>query len=105
MIGMLANLFLSKRKKKNRKRRRTGQRSPVRRRNRALSANGDYLRGLLTSTQPGQKKMQFPYELPPIVVETSPETNKTIITAAAILGTGIAVGGIAGAISKTKRNG
>lgn len=104
MIGALATLFLSKRRKKNQRRRRTKKRAtrPVRR-VRPLAANGDYLKNLLGSTQTGAKKMQFPYELPTIVVETSAETNKTIITAAAILGGGIAVAGIATAVNRQRK--
>lgn len=59
---------------------------------RVYMADGSYFQQILGSTKPGQKKMQFPYEIPPIEIELAKETNATIITAAGILAGGFVVG-------------
>lgn len=53
--------------------------------------NLDFLKTLVTHSAPGEKKLQFPYEIPPIVtVITMDDTTKKILYTI----TGFIVGGI-----------
>lgn len=77
----LLRLFARRRRNKNR-------RVPVVRRT-YLSDGSGYVQQILGSTKPGEKKLQFPYELP--VIETSVSLDKS--TRNTLLGV---AGGIAG---------
>lgn len=64
---------------------------------RTYLSDGGFLTSLVGSSKPGEKKMQFPYEIPEIKVSPviSPETKTTLYTTVGILAGGIVISGLA----------
>jgi len=53
-----------------------------------------FLTSLFKRSVPGAPKLQFPYEIPPFEIEFTPEAEKTLYTATAMLAGGIVLNGI-----------
>lgn len=54
-------------------------------------ADGGMFQQIIGATKPGQAKMQFPYELPTIVIGLDKETKNTLLGVAGVFATGMIV--------------
>lgn len=76
--------------RRHRKQRKQGRSIPVVRR-RYLNDAGDFVTDIISHTQPGSTKLEFPYTIPTITtaVEFTPEAEKAMYITAATLGAGL----------------
>jgi len=56
-------------------------------------SDGNILQTIVGATKPGSQKLQFPYEIPALELEFTPEANRTLLLTAGILAAG-AVGAV-----------
>ena len=62
----------------------------------------NFLSNLVKGSTPGAKKLEFPYEVPPLAISITPEAKQTLYVTAGILGLGWAMGGILNYVSNNK---
>ena len=60
----------------------------------------EFVTSLIKGSVPGSKKLEFPYELPPLEIEFTPEAKNTLFVAMGILGGGFALNGMLNYLSK-----
>lgn len=99
ILSTLIAAAAAKRRKKKRKERR--KRRP---RKQGMSDVSPVLKQLFQASQPGAKKMEFPYEVPEIVtvVKFDKTASSTLITVAGLISVGLVVRGVSQVISSTK---
>jgi hypothetical protein len=85
MITFLISRLLKRRKKRKRSTRQLREVPVVRR---TYLADGSWVTDLITHSKPGEKTLQFPYEIPTIntSVSLAPDVQQTLITVSSIVG-------------------